>query len=147
MAAEYIVTASSWRDAQGVRHLKGDVIAPPESEVDRLLRAKAIATPEAIAEAEALQEAARLALQEASAARAEGREGAVTPNPGDDGGLDSAVPPQIGTPVTGKPKRVAPVKDWENYVVGLHEASGGKNGLSRAEAEALSKNELIERFG
>ncbi|AMS03817.1 hypothetical protein SEA_BAXTERFOX_7 [Gordonia phage BaxterFox] len=145
MAAEYILTANSWRDAQGVRHHKGDVVTPPEAEVDRLRRAKAIATPEEIAEAEALAEAALLAQQEAAAARAEGRGDATAVKPDDDGDLESAVPPAIGTPAAGgKPRKVAPVKEWEDYAAALHEASGGKEGFPRADAEAMSKAELIE---
>lgn len=142
MSGEYILTATSWRDAEGVRHRRGDVVTPPASEVDRLLRAKAIATPEEIAEAEAAAEAARQAQEAAQAAadRADAADG-VSEAPSD--GLDGAVPPEV-TPPNGKPRKVAPVKEWEDYAVALHEASGGKEGFPRADAEAMSKAELIE---
>lgn len=42
MARRYRVTANLWRDLQGVRHRRGDVVTPPESDIDRLVRAGAI---------------------------------------------------------------------------------------------------------
>lgn len=47
----------------------------------------------------------------------------------------------------GRPKRTAPVKAWEDYVVALFESSDGKQGLNREDAEKSSKQELIELFG
>lgn len=51
----------------------------------------------------------------------------------------------IGAPV--RPKQAALAKDWENYVVALHEFTGGKDGLTRVEAEASTRQDLIARFG
>ncbi|ALY07641.1 hypothetical protein PBI_HOWE_7 [Gordonia phage Howe] len=137
---EYILTATSWRDVHGVRHRRGDVVTPPESEVERLLRAKAITTPEAIAAAEAAAEAAREAQEAAAAQAVADRADEQLTSEGD---LNSAVPPEV-TPPTAKPRKVAPVKEWEDYAVALHEASGGKEGFPRADAEAMSKADLIE---
>ncbi|MFD4932343.1 hypothetical protein ACFWMS_26335 [Peribacillus butanolivorans] len=42
MAGEYRLRATLWRDREGVRHRRGDVVTPPEEDIDRLLRARAI---------------------------------------------------------------------------------------------------------
>lgn len=148
MAAEYILTATSWRDAQGVRHHRGDVVSPPAAEVDRLLRARAITTPEAAAAAETA------AIEAAEAAQPDGStdveaQVAADAAAADSTTLEGVVPPVIVPGGIEKPAKAAPVKKWEDYVVALHEASGGKEGvgLTRAEAEAWSKPDLIAKFG
>ena len=144
MAGEYILTATSWRDAQGVRHYRGDVVTPPDGDVERLLRARAITTPEAAAEAEAAAAAVAAAAQPGSSADVEAQ-AAADAAAADSSTMEGVVPPVIVP--GGKPKRVAPVKEWEDHAVALYEASGGKEGLARADAEALSKPELIAKFG
>lgn len=139
MAAEYIVTATSWRDAHGVRHRRGDVVTPPDSEVDRLLRARAITTPEALAEAAAAKAQADAALQtEAQAAAAAS----------DSGSLDGVVPPVLEPNPYGLelPKKAGTAKAWEDYAVALFEKSEGKAGLKREDAEKATKQDLIELF-
>ncbi|MGC0364806.1 hypothetical protein ABH922_002790 [Rhodococcus sp. 27YEA15] len=42
MAGKYRLRATLWRDREGVRHRRGDVVTPPEEDIDRLLRARAI---------------------------------------------------------------------------------------------------------
>lgn len=141
MAAEYIVTATSWRDAQGVRHRRGDVVTPPEGEVDRLLRARAITTPEALAEAAATKAQADAALQtEAQAAAAAGAS--------DSGTLEGVVPPALEPNPYGLelPKKAGAAKAWEDYAVALFEKSKGKAGLKREDAEKATKQDLIELF-
>ncbi|QDP44123.1 hypothetical protein SEA_JUJU_7 [Gordonia phage JuJu] len=170
MSGFYILAANSWRDADGVRHRKGDAVSPPESEVPRLLRAKAIITPEAVAAAEAAEAAALEAEEEAAAAAAQAEaladadadadaqaeptepaaqaEGPVEPTQADAvAGVEPAVAEPIAqtepiTQSTGqvkKPLRTAPVKKWEDYAV--------SQGMERAEAEALTKDQLIGKFG
>jgi hypothetical protein len=64
------------------------------------------------------------------------------------GTADAVIPPEGAAdpdsfPVavsTVPPAKTAPVKAWEDYAVSVH-------GANRAEAEALSKSELIELFG
>ncbi|AOE44099.1 hypothetical protein SEA_BLINO_7 [Gordonia phage Blino] len=165
MSGFYILAADSWRDADGVRHRKGDAVSPPESEVPRLLRAKAIITPEAVAAAEAAEAAALEAEEEAAAAAAAAQAEALA-----DAGADAqaeptepaaqaepvepveptqadavaVVEPAVTEPVqsTGqvkKPLKTAPVKKWEDYAV--------TQGMGRAEAEAHTKDQLIGKFG
>lgn len=144
MAGEYLLTATSWRDPLGVRHHRGDVVIPPEADVERLLRARAITTLEAAAEAKAAAEATALAAQPDASAQLEAQ-AAADAEAADPTTMEGVVPPVIVP--GGRPKKVAPVKEWEDYAAALHEASGGKEGLARADAEALSKTELIAKFG
>ncbi|AXH49649.1 head-tail connector protein [Gordonia phage Frokostdame] len=174
MSGFYILAADSWRDADGVRHRKGDAVSPPESEVPRLLRAKAIITPEAVAAAEAAEAAALEAEEEAAAAAAaqavaqaqaepteptepaaqaeptEPTEPAAQAEPTEpieptQADAVAVVEPAVTEPVTQstgqvkKPLRTAPVKKWEDYAV--------TQGMERAEAEALTKDQLIGKFG
>ena len=62
-------------------------------------------------------------------------------NSGDSGSGDG----DTGAPV--RPKRAALAKDWDDYVVALHEFTDGKDGLPRAEAEAATREALIAQFG
>ncbi|QGJ97379.1 hypothetical protein SEA_MISSRONA_7 [Gordonia phage MissRona] len=158
MSGFYILAADSWRDADGVRHRKGDAVSPPESEVPRLLRAQAIITPEAVAAAEAAEAAALEAEEEAAAAAAaqaaeptEPTEPAAQAEPEEPveptqaDAVAAVVEPAVTEPVTQstgqvkKPLRTAPVKKWEDYAV--------SQGMERAEAEAATKDQLIGKFG
>ncbi|MHA4848557.1 hypothetical protein L1080_003300 [Rhodococcus sp. MSC1_016] len=65
-------------------------------------------------------------------------------NPGGDAD-ESTGDGDLGAPV--RPKRAALAKDWEDYVVALHEFTDGKDGLPRAEAEAATREALIAQFG
>ncbi|QBG78398.1 hypothetical protein PBI_WALRUS_7 [Gordonia phage Walrus] len=169
MSGFYILAADSWRDADGVRHRKGDAVSPPESEVPRLLRAKAIITPEAVAAAEAAEAAALEAEEEAAAAAAAAQAEAlaqadadaqtepteptepaaqtapvepVEPTQADAAAVVEPAVTEPATQPTGqvkKPLKTAPVKKWEDYAV--------TQGMERAEAEAHTKDQLIGKFG
>ncbi|AWN04120.1 head-tail connector protein [Gordonia phage Petra] len=143
-------------------------MSPPESEVPRLLRAKAIITPEAVAAAEAAEAAALEAEEEAAAAAAAQAEALaqadadaqvepteptepaaqtapVEPVEPTQAGAAAVVEPPVTEPVTQstgqvkKPLKTAPVKKWEDYAV--------TQGMERAEAEAHTKDQLIGKFG
>lgn len=75
---------------------------------------------------------------------------------GDDA-LDVVPPtpdPTVGGPVVPpaadeapvKPNKTAPVKAWEDYAVALREFTGGAQGLTREDAEAATKQDLVELF-
>ncbi|MFC9555572.1 hypothetical protein ACFTWF_32575 [Rhodococcus sp. NPDC056960] len=70
-------------------------------------------------------------------------EGVEEPAAGESDDGDASA--DAGAPV--RPKRAALSKDWENYVVALHEFTGGTDGLTRDEAEAATRESLIARFG
>ncbi|URG17497.1 hypothetical protein Mbo4_007 [Rhodococcus phage Mbo4] len=109
------------------RRLKGDVVVLDEAEALRLISAGAVAPVGLAAEAD--------------------DEDGEDPASGDlgDAGTDPAADDgEIGAPV--RPKRAALAKDWEDYVVALHEFTGGKDGLTRAEAEAATREALIAQF-
>lgn len=58
---------------------------------------------------------------------------------------DAPVVPTAGeAPV--KPNKTAPVKAWEDYAVALREFTGGAQGLTREDAEAATKQDLVELF-
>lgn len=89
MAGAYVVTASLWKDAEGVRHRKGSLLDPPADQVARLLRAGAIkladdveddSTDQGDAEAQQKAEAERVAAEQ-EAARKVIEQGKVPPRP------------------------------------------------------------------
>lgn len=129
MSGEYVLTASLFfqvtatdelgRPLKTAKRVRGDIITGLDADdVDRLLTAGAIA--------------------EVSAA-------VPAAEPVADQGVDPVVDPALEGPQ--RPNKTAPVKAWEDYVVALHEASEGKKGLNRADAEKSTKPELIELFG
>ncbi|QYW00738.1 hypothetical protein SEA_SAHARA_7 [Gordonia phage Sahara] len=46
-----------------------------------------------------------------------------------------------------RPPKTASKDSWVDYAVALHEGSDGKEGFPRADAEALSKADLIQALG
>ncbi|MFH5209266.1 hypothetical protein ACHIPZ_13830 [Antrihabitans sp. NCIMB 15449] len=60
----------------------------------------------------------------------------------DDGDDQGEGPPPASVP--GPPKKTALVADWVDYAVAQFESTNGQRGLPRADAEALTKQDLIE---
>lgn len=72
------------------------------------------------------------------------REAGVEPDPDPGLGFDTMTPTQTGDPAAstdpeGPPARQAPKGDWVDYAV--------SRGLGRTEAERLSKDALVNRYG
>ncbi|OZC62768.1 hypothetical protein CH276_14210 [Rhodococcus sp. 06-470-2] len=113
MGGAYVMVASLWRDRAGVRHRKGDLLDPPESEVDRLIRAGAIKLASDAAEQAVDDEAERQAAEQAAAAKAEADR-------------QAALQAQGKTPAP-RPKAAATEVAWEKYAALRGVATDGLN--------------------
>jgi hypothetical protein len=104
---------------------RGDILADlTEEDVDRLLHAGAIKARPSVTEPVAQQESDEGDLPSTPAENDGAETGSSeTPSPGD---------PEL-------PKRTAKTDEWQDYAVA--------RGLPREEAEAMSRAELIEKFG
>ena len=104
MGAKYRLTVNSWRDLKGVRHRRGDVVEPPESDIDRLLRARASAPlDDEAAEVGSAGSAERAAAQvEADRVAAEQE-------------ASRAAAIQVSSKVPDRPKMTAPDPVWIAY--------------------------------
>ncbi|MGY4098049.1 hypothetical protein ACW2Q0_00550 [Nocardia sp. R16R-3T] len=134
--SEYILTADYFdqivevrEDGTAKRYAKrrrGDIIVGlPEDDVDRLLRAGAIKARADVA---------------GPAARQEPDGGNSAPVTGTEVGSASAGGAETPSPdAFDLPKRTAKTEEWQDYAVA--------RGLPRADAEAMSRAELIEKFG
>ncbi|WP_369024074.1 hypothetical protein [Nocardia cyriacigeorgica] len=113
-----------------IKHRRGALVTGlSDAEADRLLRAGAIRAAQSPA-----------AQGSGSADPASGHDEHVhfapTPEPSADG---SDVSASSGAVVVNRPKQTALKDEWVRYAVA--------RGMAEAEAEALTKSELIERFG
>ncbi|WP_054246388.1 hypothetical protein [Rhodococcus opacus] len=131
------------------RHFKGDVLDLSSEDAARLLAAGSVKHLDADADL-GDPEAGTGADTDDSGDAGDGDNsdpdagGNVAGNEGDGGESDDDGA-DTGAPV--RPKQAALAKDWENYVVALHEFTDGKDGLTRSEAEASTRQDLIARFG
>lgn len=114
---DYVLIATLWRDPQGVRHRRGDIITPPDADVRRLLQARAIAPVNEADPTEAEQVAAQAQPEQAKQTQTQIQEQPAAP-------AESLE----------RPKNAAAKPVWEAYAI--------KRGVENA-AE-LNKDQIID---
>lgn len=119
MAGKYRLRATLWRDREGVRHRRGDIVTPAEDDIDRLLRARAIEPLDEQAQAEVEQGAAGLESKQPRQAPAPPQSQEQSPG---------------ATKSLERPKNAAAKPFWEAYAL--------QRGIDNA-AE-LSKDQIVD---
>lgn len=112
----------------GVRHIayRGDTVDVPQDVIDQYAKFGVFDAP-AVENAPAADGPVEAPLS-----------GEEVPAP-----KESVPTSETGTALPTRPRQAAPVKDWENYAVALHEATEGKQGFTREDAEKATKQDLI----